>query len=282
MSVFWGCESSKSDSNLTPDVALDAQSLASDKDFREYAILHNKIMGQSQFLKKGISKNRVEVVKEMRVLQGIYSREKNKGFVSSELQQRTIKLFGFSKVEDMNKEFNELLEKKNRLVQKFPLIKDQKSERLIKEAYSLIQKELPFMVIYNKKDEYFALNKAEWRRSINNFSTIQTRCCPEPWDIDCNHDSYPDCGSGTNGCPENQCCKRAMNKLQAKYGTCDATFFFESFMCIVGALALAECPPCAILFAIDCELLVGMVYQACLDDATAEYDYDVVACGGCD
>jgi hypothetical protein len=281
MSVFWGCENSKNDSNLTPNMVLDAQTLASDRDFREYAILHNTITGQSEFLKRGNSKNRNGVIKEMRDLQFVFNREKNKGFVSSEIQLRTAKVFGFTNVKDMNNDFKSLTEKKNLLVQKYPSLTEAKNRDLLIEAYKKVQKELPYIVIFNKKEGYFALNKVEWRHSINNYTTLQTRCCPEPWDIDCDNNGVPDCGSGTNGCPENLCCTRAMAKLQAKYARCDAEFFAASFVCLIGALALAECPPCAILFAADCEIIAGMVYDTCLQDATAEYEYDIVPCGIC-
>ena len=275
------CQDTSDEPIPLPISALTADVLASDKDFRDYTFLHNKITGQSAFLKKGTAQDRVNAVKEMQEVRAIYSREKSTGSISLDIQQRAAKSFGFSSAEDLNAAFKSLIEIQNRLVQKFPSLKQDNSDSrsLLSEAYAQLGKELPYVVVFGKRNGYFALNKGEWRRNLGGLITLRTGCCPDPWDSDCNGDGIPECG--VRGCPPN-CCDVAMNKLQKKYRRCDVEFFSASFFCLVASLAMvAECPPCAIFFAIDCELVAGMIYGACLDDATAEYFYDIVACGEC-
>lgn len=279
--AFVACQKDNVDtsSNNISKNTITAQALAEDIIFKEYVIAHNELQAKFAFLDKTKTRDeRKKIIAEFDRV-GLILKEKGKDSPLAE-QEKAAKLFGFNDISAMNDAMKDLGYKRNKLVEKFPFfanIEQPQNNALIKEAYKLSNRYLPNMVIYTKKDGAHILNKVAWRSSLNNLSTLQLRCCPSPWDQDCDGNGVPECGATDCG-NGNPCEEAAMNTLQAAYNVCDFAFAAATFACGLGCFAFIECPPCAYGCFAACELLAGGGFGACLDYGTAQYEQAIIDC----
>jgi hypothetical protein len=286
ITTFWACQKDKSDattSNLQPEIT--AETIANDAIFREFVIAQNELKGSFAFLDQAKSRDeRKKSITEFRRLGQIFN-EKGKETPLIE-QEKAAKVLGFQSISELNKAIGNLAEKRRKLVEKYPLFKDIQmpaNRMVVEKAYNLSKPSLPYMVVFNKKQGTYAVNKALWKSTLNSLTSIQLRCCPSPWDADCDGDGHPECGNNGSCSEGGSCCNAAMTKLQAKFNSCESMMYFESFGCLLGCGSLLECPPCAYVCETACLLLVGNMYASCAAEGEAEYNYDVTQCpgGGC-
>ncbi len=268
ISTFVACKRDINDTapSVSNTVKVTAESLANDSDFQNYLLAENEMKAKFVFLNVSKTKEeRRKALEDFGKLGRVFN-SKGKNVSASELEKAAY-LLGYTSVFEMNTVIKDLLEKRNKLQNSYPILKDIDNpinQALFSEAFALSQNSLPWMVVYTKRDGTHAINKVAWRNNLKNVSTLQLRCCPTPWEHSC------------DGTP---CEDAAMDLLQSKYNGCGLGLAVGTLGCGLGCWTfMGECPPCAFGCAAGCELLAGEVYGNCLDQATGQYDLDIENC----
>ncbi len=178
ISTFWACQKENIVTNTNTKFTPDA--LSNDADYLDYIIAFNEMQAKFSFLDK--SKSLVERTAIIEELGNIAQILNQKGSEAPEnVQQRASELLGFLSISDMNAFYKELSQKKKKILDKYAFMKEPNTGQnwvFLQRAYALSQRYLQWVIVFNKENGTYVLNKlsrnSDFTDVSNNVSSYST------------------------------------------------------------------------------------------------------------